>query len=176
MIDTLISSKTRIKLLMKFFINGQTSAYLRSLEEEFGDSTNSIRLELNRLEKAGMLDSKSEGNKKLFSANQKHPLFFDIQRIVMKHVGLDHIIDQTVEKLGKLERIYLTGDFARGKNSPIIDLVFVGQINQNFLIELLSRSEKAINRKIRYLVYNDEAYLNLPEFQNSGNYVLLYRL
>ena len=53
MIETLISSKTRIKLLLKFFLNSNTTAYLRGLEEEFGESTNSIRLELNRFEKAG---------------------------------------------------------------------------------------------------------------------------
>ena len=55
MIETLISSKTRIKLLLKFFLNSNTTAYLRSLESEFGESTNAIRIELNRLEEAGML-------------------------------------------------------------------------------------------------------------------------
>ena len=55
MIETLISSKTRIKLLLKFFLNSNTTSYLRSLESEFGESTNAIRVELNRLENAGML-------------------------------------------------------------------------------------------------------------------------
>jgi DNA-binding transcriptional regulator PaaX len=64
MIETLISSKTRIKLLLKFFLNSNTTAYLRSLEEEFGESTNSIRIELNRFEKAGFLASHSQANKK----------------------------------------------------------------------------------------------------------------
>lgn len=55
MIETLISSKTRVKLLMKFFLNSNNVAYLRSLEEEFQESTNGIRLELNKFEKAGFL-------------------------------------------------------------------------------------------------------------------------
>ena len=49
MLDTLISSQTRLKLLLKFFLNSSTSSYLRDLESEFGESTNAIRLELNRL-------------------------------------------------------------------------------------------------------------------------------
>lgn len=57
MIEALISSKTRIKLLLKFFLNSSNRAYLRGLEEEFGESTNAIRLELNKLEKAGMVSS-----------------------------------------------------------------------------------------------------------------------
>ncbi len=50
-------------------------AYLRSLENEFGESSNAIRIELNRFEEAGMLVSFTEGNKKLFKANTEHPLF-----------------------------------------------------------------------------------------------------
>ena len=69
MIETLISSKTRIKLLIKFFLNSDNTAYLRNLEDEFGESTNGIRIELNKFEKAGFLTSFSEGNKKIFTAN-----------------------------------------------------------------------------------------------------------
>jgi hypothetical protein len=75
MIETLISSKMRIKLLLKFFLNSRSRSYLRGLETEFGDSTNAIRLELNRFEKAGMLKSYTEGNKKFFQANTDHPLY-----------------------------------------------------------------------------------------------------
>ena len=93
MIETLISSKTRIKLLLKFFLNSKTTAYLRSLEGEFGESTNAIRVELNKLENAGMLSSSLKGNKKIFQANTKHPLFGEIHNILLKHIGLDQIIE-----------------------------------------------------------------------------------
>ena len=55
MLDSIITSKTRIKLLLKFFLNSETKSYLRNLEQEFGESTNGIRVELNRLEGAGLL-------------------------------------------------------------------------------------------------------------------------
>lgn len=71
MIETLISSQTRIKLLLKFFLNSNTKAYLRSLESEFSESSNAIRLELNRLEQSGMLSSFMEGNKKNVSSKFK---------------------------------------------------------------------------------------------------------
>ena len=83
MLETLISSKTRIKLLLKFFLNDKATSYLRGLENEFGDSTNSIRQELNRFEKAGMLVSYTEGNKKYFKANTRHPLYQDTHNLLM---------------------------------------------------------------------------------------------
>ena len=151
MIETLISSKTRVKLLMKFFINASTTAYLRGLHQEFGESTNAIRVELNRLEKAGMLRSSNLGNKKIFQANQQHPLFEEVHNILLKHIGLDHIVEQVIERLGDVEEVYLTGDFARGIDSPIIDLLIVGDIDRNYLLELIAKTEKIVRRKIRYL-------------------------
>ena len=70
MIEALISSKTRIKLLLKFFLNSSNKSYLRGLETEFGDSTNGIRLELNKLEEAGLLKTRIKGNKKIFQPNK----------------------------------------------------------------------------------------------------------
>jgi predicted nucleotidyltransferase len=154
MIDTLISSKTRIKLLLKFFLNSSTRAYLRSLEDEFGDSTNAIRIELNRFEEAGMLKSELDGNKKYYTANTEHPLFNDVHSIIFKYVGLDSIVEHLVRQLGDVDKIYLTGSFARGLDSEIVDLVFVGNVNKVFLVELIEKAERLVAKKIRYLTYD----------------------
>ncbi len=156
MLETLISSKTRIKLLLKFFLNSNTTAYLRNLESEFGESTNAIRVELNRLEQAGLLNTSPEGNKKIFQANTKHPLYNEINSIVLKYVGINHIIENIVKRLGALEQVYLTGEFARGLDSQIIDLVFIGDVDKIYLIKLAEKAEKIIHRKIRYIIYTPE--------------------
>lgn len=159
MIETLISSKTRIKLLLKFFLNSQSKAYLRSLESEFGESTNSIRLELNRLEKAGMLSSYASGNKKFYTADTKHPLFREIHNIVKKHLGFDTIIEKVIERLGDVDQVFVTGSLAKGIDSNIIDLMLIGDINKEFLIRLIDKAEEVISRKIRYVVYSAEEKL-----------------
>ena len=158
MIETLISSKTRIKLLLKFFLNSSTTAYLRGLEEEFGESTNSIRIELNRFEKAGFLDSFSQANKKVFKVNMKHPLFKDINSIVLKLVGLDHVIDYVLKHMGDLKKVYLIGSLSQGKDSENIDLILVGDINEVFLIELIGKAEKKINKTIHYTHYKESDF------------------
>lgn len=157
MIETLISSKTRIKLLLKFFLNSKTTAYLRSLESEFGESSNAIRVELNRLEKAGMLTSHQDGNKKRFQANTQHPLFREIHNILRKQIGLDHILEKVILRLGKVEKVYLTGQFARGMDSRFIELLFIGpDMDRNYLDQLIVKVEAAIHRKINYLILENE--------------------
>jgi hypothetical protein len=156
MIETLISSKTRIKLLMKFFLNSNTVSYLRGLESEFGESSNAIRVELNRLEQANMLRSYTEGNKKYFQANSQHPLFGEIHNILRKHIGIDAIIENIVDRLGDVQEVYLHGDFAEGRDSAIIDLILIGKIDTAYFIQLIAKTERLINRKIRYLIYSAE--------------------
>jgi len=158
MIESLISSKMRIKLLIKFFLNSNTSSYLRGLEGEFGESTNAIRIELNRLEKAGMLISEIDGNKKRYRANTSHPLFPDVHSIVMKYTGLSGLAEYITRQIGEIKAVYLTGAFARGLESEVIDLVLVGDINRSFVAELVARAEKVTGKKIRYLLYHPDEF------------------
>ena len=175
MIETLISSKTRIKLLLKFFLNSNTTSYLRGLEGDLGDSSNAIRLELNALEKAGMLSSFLSGNKKMFRANTQHPLFNEIHSIILKQVGIDRIVENVIERLGEVESVYLVGEFARGLDSPIIDLVFVGDIDKKYLVELVEKVEKLIRRKIRYLIYGKFEYELLGNIPSDSTSFLVWQ-
>ena len=159
LLETLISSKTRVKLLLKFFLNSNTTAYLRGLEAEFGESSNAIRLELNRFEEAGMIISHTDGNKKLFTVNTKYPLFSEIHNILLKHIGFDKIIETVIERLGEVRVVFITGDFAQGRDSQVIDLVFIGDgIDRNYLFQLIEKAEKLIQRKIRFLIYASDEF------------------
>jgi hypothetical protein len=173
MIETLISSKTRVKLLLKFFLNASNTAYLRNLEEEFGESTNAIRLELNKFEKAGFLATSSNGNKKIFTVNTKHPLFPDINRIIMKMTGVEYVVDYMLQRIGDLEKVYLVGNMSKGKATQIIDLVLVGDnLNKTFLIEQIEKAEKKIDKKIRYVHFGTKEF-NLLSIQEQGMHPLL---
>ena len=173
MIETLISSKTRIKLLMKFFLNSQNTAYLRNLEDEFGESTNAIRVELNKFEKAGFLASSARGNKKVFSVNTKHPLFPDINRIILKMTGLEYVVDYVLQRIGDLQQVYLVGKLCKGQDTNIIDLVLVGDnINKPFLLEQIEKAEKKLNKKIRYVHFSCSEF-ELEKIKEPGVHPLL---
>jgi len=174
MIETLISSKTRVKLLLKFFLNSSNKGYLRGLEEEFGESSNAIRLELNRFEQVGMITSDIEGNKKYFKANTKHPLFPDIHSIIKKYIGVDTIIENVLNQLGDVEKVYLTGQFAKGLNDNIIDLELIGSVNLAFLTQLIQKAEPMVKRKIRYVVYSSTEYEVIKDKKNGSEKLLIW--
>jgi DNA-binding transcriptional ArsR family regulator len=173
----LISSKTRIKLLVRFFFNPMTRAYLRELAKEFNLSTNAVREELNQLTKTNLLKSEKDGRSVYYKANQDHPLFPELKSMVSKVIGLDQVIDGIVTRLGDLEAAYLLDDYAEGKDTGIIDLILVGNVNQHHLNDLSKKTERYIQRKIRTLVLDRGEYERLlPNLENRPRLLLWERV
>jgi len=170
----LIPSKTRIRLLVRFFFNPRLRSYLRELAEEFGVSTNAVRKELNQLTRTNLLKRERNGRQVLYMANQDHPLFPELRSMVTKVLGVDQVIDGIINELGKLEMAYVIGDYAEGKDTGIIDLVLVGKINKDHLNYLIERTEQYIKRKIRSLVLNREEYKRLLPGLRKGPHVLVW--
>ncbi len=158
LLSGIISSKTRIKLLIRFFLNPTSRSYLRELAGEFNISTNSVREELNQLTKTGLLLSRKNGRTVEYGANQHHPLFSELKSMVSKAIGIDQVIDGIVTRLGDIDAAYIIDDYAQGKDSGIIDLLLVGKIDNYHLNDLSRKTERYINRKIRYLVLEPDEF------------------
>jgi DNA-binding transcriptional ArsR family regulator len=173
-LDTLITSKTRVKLLLKFFSNSTNSAYLRSLADEFGESTNGVRIELNRLAEAGLLESEPSGNTILYRANTKSPLFPELKNMVGKYLGFDRIVDQVVRKLGNVQVAFITGGYAKGQDTGIIDLVMVGDVEMLQLHKYLEKTEKLINRKVRPLILSRYEFIQHKKTLLKESHILLW--
>ena len=152
MLETIIPSKTRLNLLIRFFLNLAKKSHLRGIANDFSDSTNSIRLELNNLTEAGYLIKKKEKNKVNYLANNKHPLFRTIVDLVRRHTGVEDIIENIIKSVNDLKKVYLIGDYANGIDSGKIKIFIEGDItDDNFINEVIAKTEVKINRKITLL-------------------------
>ena len=101
LLSGLISSRTRIKLLMRFFLNPKTRSYLRELAKDFGVSTNAVREELNQLTRTDLLKVEKNGRSVFYSANTEHALFPELRSMVQKVMGIDQVIDGIVTPVGE---------------------------------------------------------------------------
>ncbi len=168
MLENLISSKTRLKLLIRFFLNLAKSSHLRRLASDFNESTNSIRLELNNLSGAGYLIKKKVGNKVKYLANSKHPLFNIIIKLVKKHTGVENIISNILDSIYNIKAIYLVGDYAKGVDSGTINIYIKAKIkDKKYISEILEKTEKKINRKIILLDEIDPFEEKLLIYENK---------
>ncbi len=157
-LNSIITSKTRIRILMGLFLNPQRSAYLRELSEEFALSPSIVKGELQSMKENGLLTSEKAGNQILYRANQKHPLFPELNSMVQKALGMDRILDSIIDRLGDLEQAYLLDDYAEGRDTGIIDLLLVGRIDSSNLTDLVTKTERYIGRKIRTLCLTQDEY------------------
>ncbi|MCH7412380.1 winged helix-turn-helix domain-containing protein [Belliella sp. R4-6] len=148
MLSSIVTSKTRIKLLLKFFSHNN-SGYLRSLAKEFDESTNSVRVELNRLTEAGLLNTEDEGKTKVYRANKSHPFFDEISNMVSKFLGLDELMEKIVRRMGAVEKAYIVGDYAHGKDTGEIEVLLIGKnLDLKYLDFLKDKTYEKLQRKV----------------------------
>ena len=171
LLETLITSKTRLKLLIKFFVAATNKGYLNGLAQEFGESTNAIRKELNHLAVAGYLKKNQENNKIQYLANTMHPLFSSLQKIVHQHLGLEFIAEQVIDRMGDVQTISLVGDYAQGRDTGTIEIVICGhQLNHDYLVGLTRKIEAQIDRRLQIKVSKDipEGGIVLYTYQSAN--------
>ena len=153
MLSTLITSKTRLRMLIKFFISAANNGYLNGLANEFNESTNSIRKELNNLSGAGYLLKSKKNNKIIYNANTSHPMFEVLQKIVRHHLGLEEIVETVIERIGNVEYIALTGDYAKGIDSGNIEIIIRGSdVNKEYLENIKPKIKIKIGREVSFLL------------------------
>ena len=155
MLGGLITSKTRLRLLIKFFISQANRGYLNGLANEMGESTNAIRKELNHLYGAGYLEKVKTDNKVEYKANVKHPLFDVLRKVVLKHLGLEDVVETVLERMGNVEEIILVGDYAQGIDSGKIEVFLIGnRLDMEYISQLEDKIENLVNRKISFYLAN----------------------
>ena len=152
LLGPLITSKTRLKLLLRFFVNQDLSGYLQGLSKELEENSNSVRVELNRLEQAGMLQSEMDGRRKLYRVNKTHPLTSDLTTMLRKVTGIDAIIERVVERVKEnLDQVWICGKLAQGLESDVIEVVLVGSnVDSEYITELIGKVAKMTEKQIDY--------------------------
>lgn len=168
MLNELITSKTRLRLLLKFFISQANRGYLNGLANEMGESTNAIRKELNHLQIAGYLKKVKVDNKIEYQANTDHPLFEVLQKVVFKHLGLEDLVENVLERMGNVKKIILVGDYAQGLDSGLIEVFLIGKdLNMEYIHQLEQKIEKLIKRKVSFYLAS--------KFNHNQNHITLYK-
>ena len=153
MLNSLITSKTRLRMLIKFFVSAANNGYLNGLANEFNESTNSIRKELNNLSGAGYLLKSKENNRVIYNANTSHPMFGILQKIVRQHLGLEDIVETVIERIGDVDSIALTGEYAKGIDSGNIEIIINGsKVNKEYLENIKPKIKKKIGREVSFLL------------------------
>lgn len=159
MLEDLIISRVRVKILRLFLLAPSSIFHVREIVRQTHEEINAVRRELAHLEKHGIVSKEPRGNRLYYSFRQDYPLYFDLLSLVAKTSGLGGDILKNKNKLGKIKFAMLSGRFARGKLSGPgeVDLLIVGQkIVLPELSQIIRAEEARRGRELNYTVMTEE--------------------
>ena len=133
---------------------------MRGFADEFGESTNSVRIELGKLQEAGLIESFADGQKVIYRPNSKNPFYLELTKLVSKYLGFDQLVERVLSQLGDLQAAYVIGDYANGLDTGVIELALVGDVDQAYAVNLAEKGEKELRRKVRLAFLEDEVSLD----------------
>jgi predicted nucleotidyltransferase len=161
MLNDLIISKVRVKLLQIFFGNPGQIYHVRDLVRQTHEEINAVRRELAHLERIGLLKREPRANRVYYSSRKDYPLYFDLLELVAKTTGLGGNVLKNKVKLGRIKFAMLSGRFARGEPSgqDHVDLLVVGAIVLPELAAIVRETEHKRGAEINYTVMTEEEYV-----------------
>lgn len=160
MLDDLITSKTRVKLLILFLNNKTEMFHVREIVRRVDEEINAVRRELLYLEKKGILSREPRANRVYYYLNKHYPFFSDLVSLSAKISGLGADILKNRVKLGKIKYAMLAGKFVKGirDDQNQVDLLMVGTIVLPELAQLVRLEEARKNHEINYTVMTEEEF------------------
>lgn len=160
MLQDLMISKVRVKLLQIFLSQPHEIFYVRQLTRATNGEINAVRRELARMEKAGMVKKESRGNRLYYCFDKGYPLYGDLLSLISKTIGLGEKILKKKTKIGKIKFAMLSGRFVRHLPTKEggVDLLVVGKIALAELAKIIKAEEVRLGREINYSVMTKEEF------------------
>ena len=165
---TITKSKLREGLLVLYFTNPNKKYYLRELERILNFSVGNIRRELIKLESTGLFLSENKGNLVYYYLNQSYPLFDELKSIIFKTSGAPKMLQNILEKFKAISQAFIYGSFAKGeeREDSDIDLLIIGKVDEDKLIEEIDKLERKLQREINYAIYGKKDFNKKKEGGN----------
>ena len=163
------SSKTRKAIFELYFSHPEKKYYLRQLEKILHFPVQNIRRELIKLEKNSIFKREKSGNQVFYFLNRKSPIYSDIRNIISKTIGIENQTRESLSGISGIDKAFIFGSFADGTHDSLsdIDIIITGDIDEDVLIEKISRLENKFEREINYHIYSEKEFRERRNEENS---------
>lgn len=158
MLDHLLGSRTRAKVLRLLLTNPEKSYFVREIGRKIDEHINSIRRELTFLSVVGIITATGDGQKRYYQANASYPLFPELKALVFKAQVLEEqTLIGSIQESGRVYLLLLTGFFV-GRDDVTTDILIVGSVNRKKLQRMMRQFQEHFDREVRYTVFSRKEY------------------
>ncbi|MFA6047369.1 MAG: nucleotidyltransferase domain-containing protein [Parcubacteria group bacterium] len=161
MLNLFFKSKTRQGIAKLLFSNEDKKFYLSEIARIVAASPGTAQRELEKMLKTGIIKSEMVASRRYYFANKQDPIFFDVQNIVRKTIGIEAGLESVVKKISNIEFAFIFGSYAKGDfgGNSDVDLFIIGNPDEDELIAKISKIEKEIDREINYHIWGVAEFL-----------------
>jgi DNA-binding transcriptional ArsR family regulator len=144
-----LSSRSRAEILRLLFGPEGRELHVRELERQSGLADATIRQELKKLTRLGVIVARQDGNRTYYRANVEHPLYPDIRNLVRKTSGLTDVLREALGE-AEIQIAFVFGSVASGaeRATSDVDLMVIGAISLRQLSKRLSGMATKLGREI----------------------------
>ncbi len=173
MLEQLLSSRTRVKLLKLFFLNPEQAYFIRQMVRKTAEHLNSIRRELKNLLALELVKETEEGKKKFYRVNIEHPLHPEMKALLFKaQVWQQKRTLRDLQRVGRIKYLALTGFFV-GLDFTMTDMLIVGSVNRLKLKRILQRFQSDFDRQLNYTVMTPSEFKYRNDLTDRFLYTIL---
>ncbi len=160
MLDILFGSKARVALLARMLLHPEDELHLSDLFRETGFAPRSIQLEADRLVSLGVLKERRSGNRRYLSANTRNNLYDPLRQLLERTVGIAPTLHKALADDARIERAVVYGSYAAGeaKRGSDIDLLIVGSVTLQEVLQITSPLQERLNLEINPVVMTEEEF------------------
>lgn len=154
------NSQIVIKVLGYFFMNPETRKHLHDLANVLKIDASNLSKKLKELEDEKLLESKLDGNRRIYFLNKNFPLIEEYKKIYIYKYGFENRIKGELKKISGIDEAYIFGSFLRSdfnKNSDI-DLLLIGNHSSIEVIKVMSGLEEDFGREINVVNYSKKDF------------------
>ena len=157
-----IMSPNQFSILAILDENPKREYHLHELGRLMGKKPGVFQRGINSLEKGGLINSRRQGNLRLFRINENHPLHKEIMALVRKTYGIEALLREAVMSIPGIRIALIYGSYARNKMraDSDVDLLIVADDpkTEDILVEALDGIEKTLQREVNYRIYEIEDF------------------
>src|SRR6185369_3873138 len=152
--------QVRAEVLRLLFADAARELHLRDLTRQTGLGLGTMQDELEKLSKADIVTSRRDGNRRYYRANASHPLFVDLQQLVLKTAGLHDVLADALKGVKGIEVAFVFGSLAAGsgKAASDVDLLVIGNAGLRALAPGLRRASEKFGREINPMTMTPAEY------------------
>jgi DNA-binding transcriptional ArsR family regulator len=142
--------RVRAEVLRLLFADASRELHLRDLTRQSGLGLGTMQGELEKLSAADLVTSRRDGNRRYYRANASHPLFSNLQQLVLKTAGLKEVLAEALHGLKGVDVAFVFGSLAggSGKAASDVDLMVIGDVGLRALAPRLRKASERIGREI----------------------------